>query len=107
MKNLTDDKDDLKLAIRRLHNCEASYIEEVPIIEKFGKKTVWQGTVHVFKITGHPQSNTCYAWSSPIEGSTKRRYYSVLEIPPIDSPEKAVRAAIVQDYEKTNLKKEK
>jgi len=37
-------------------------------------------------------------WSSPIEGSTKRRYYAVLHVPPIDSPEKAVRAAIVQDY---------
>jgi hypothetical protein len=97
MKNRGDDKDDLKLAIMRLHNCDASYMKEVPIIEKFGSKTVWQGIVRVFKIAGNPQTDTCYAWSYPIEGSTKRRYYTVLKIPPIDSPEKAVRAAIIDD----------
>jgi hypothetical protein len=100
MKSQVDDKDDLKLAIRRLHNCEASYIEEVPIIEKFGDKTVWQGIVYVFKISGNPQSDICYAWSSPMEGSSKRRYYTVLKIPPVDSPEKAVRATIVKDHKK-------
>lgn len=98
MKSRTGDKEDLKLAIKRLHNCETSYIEEVPLIEKFGNKTVWQGIVCVFKIMGNPQADTCYAWSSAIEGSMKRRYYAVLKIPPVDSPEKAVRAAIVRDY---------
>jgi transposase len=38
-----------------------------------------------------------YAWSSPIEGSTKRRFFAVLGIPPIVSPLDAVRAAIVQE----------
>ena len=56
-----------------------------------------QGTVHVFKITGNPKTDKCYAWSSPIEGITKMRYYPVLHIPPIVFPEKAVRASIVQD----------
>jgi len=55
-------------------------------------------TLLVFIIKGHPQADKCYAWSSPIEGSTKRRYYAVLHIPPIDSPEKAVRASIVHDH---------
>jgi hypothetical protein len=70
----------------------------VAVIEKFGEKTVWAGMVSVFILTGHSQAKKCYAWSSPIEGSTKRRYYAILHIPPIDSPEKAVRASIVQDY---------
>lgn len=89
--------EELKQAVERLHNCRASFIEEVAVIENFGDKTVWEGVVHVFKIEGHPKAEKCYAWSSPIEGSTKRRYYAVLHVPPIDSPEKAVRAAIVSD----------
>jgi hypothetical protein len=57
-----------------------------------------------FLIKVHPQADKCYTWSSPIEGSTKRRYYAVLYIPPIDSPEKAVRASIVHDHKVEKLK---
>jgi len=97
MKSHKDDKDYLKLAVEHIHNCDALHIEEIAVIEKFGSKTVWQGIVHVFKIKGNSQTDTCYAWSSPIGSLTKRRYYAVLKIPPIDSPEKAVRAAIVKN----------
>jgi hypothetical protein len=58
-------------------------------------KTVWDGIVHVFKIDGHPQARKAYAWSSPIEGSDKRRFFAVLHLPPVTSPVDAVRAAIV------------
>jgi hypothetical protein len=97
-------KTDLKQAVERLHNCQASFQEDVAVVEKFGEKTVWSGIVSVFSLEGHPQADKCYAWSSPIEGSTKRRYYAVLHIQPVDSPEKAVRAAIVQDYKTGKLK---
>jgi hypothetical protein len=33
-----------------------------------------------------------------IDGSDKRRFYAVLGLPPINSPQDAVRAAIVQEY---------
>ncbi len=93
----------LKETLEKLHNCIASFIEDVVVVEKFGNKTVWSGTVSVYEIKGHPQATKAYAWSSPIEGSTKRRYYAVLHIPPVDSPEKAVRAAIVQDSRSKRL----
>jgi len=38
-----------------------------------------------------------YAWSSPIEGTTKRRFFAVLHIGSITSPVEAVRAAIVRE----------
>lgn len=95
---------ELKEAVERLCNCKASHIEDVTGIEKFGDKTVWSGVVSVFALKEHPQTDKCYAWSMPIEGSTKRRYYAVLHIPPIDSPEKAVRASIVQDHRTGKLK---
>ncbi len=89
--------EDLKQAVERLHKCQASFLEDVTVVEKFGDETVWSGVISVFGIKGHLQAKKCYAWSSPIEGSTKRRYYAVLHIPPINSPEKAVRASIVHD----------
>jgi hypothetical protein len=90
--------ENLKQAVERLYRCHASFLEDVVVVEKFGDKTVWQGIVSIFGIKGHPKAVKCYAWSSPIEGSTKRRYYAVLHIPPIDSPEKAVRASIVHGH---------
>jgi hypothetical protein len=96
--------EDLKQAVERLHHCQASFLEDVAVLEKFGEQTVWQGVVSVFDIKGNPQADKCYSWSSPIEGSTKRRFYAVLHIPPIDSPEKAVRAAIVKDFKVGKIK---
>jgi hypothetical protein len=92
----------LKTTIEKMHNCSASFIEDIIVVEKFGEKIVWSGTVSVFNLKGHAQANKCYAWSSPIEGSTKRRYYAVLHMPPVDSPEKAVRASIVHDHKRNN-----
>jgi len=91
-------EEDLKQAAERLHHCQASFIEDAAVVEKFGEQTVWSGIVSVFSLKGHSQANRCYAWSSPIDGSTKRRYYAVLHISPVDSPEKAVRASIVHDH---------
>jgi hypothetical protein len=92
--------EDLKEAIEWLHHCQAVFLEDVAVLEKFGEKTVWQGIVATFGIKGHPQADKCYAWSSPIEGSTKRRYYAVRHIIPVDSPEKSVRPSIVHDNKK-------
>jgi hypothetical protein len=51
--------------------------------------------VHVFDPEGHPEATRAYAWSSPIEGSEKRRIAAVLQLEAIKSPLDAVRAAIV------------
>jgi hypothetical protein len=49
----------------------------------------------VFDLAGRPIATRAYAWSSPTEGSIKRRFYAVLlHVPPISSPADAVRAAI-------------
>lgn len=87
--------DQLKRAVEAQHGGTATLAQSVPVKETFGGKTVWDGVVHVFKLTGHPKANLAYAWSSPIEGSDKRRFFAVLHVPPISSPLDAVRAAIV------------
>lgn len=89
--------DQLKQAVESQHGCTAMLVQSVPVKETFGGKTVWEGIVHVFRIHGHPQASQAYAWSSPIEGSEKRRFFAVLHVPPITSPVDAVRAAIIAE----------
>ena len=86
----------LQEAIRNLHGCESRWLESIPVKEVFEGATVWEGKVQVFELTGHPTATRCYAWSHATEGNA-RRFVAVLHQGPIDSPEKAVRAAIVQE----------
>lgn len=81
--------DDLRRAVEGLHACHASHRETVQVREDFRGQTVWDG---------HPTAKLAYAWSSPIEGSDRRKFYAGLHLPPVDSPEAAVRAAIVVDH---------
>ena len=94
----------LKASVERMLECTASFVEDVIVVEKVGGKVAWNGTVSVFNLEGHPQATKAYAWSSPIEGSAKRRYCAVLHIPPVDSPDKAVRASLVQDRKAGKVK---
>jgi hypothetical protein len=91
------DHKQLQQAVERLHHCSARLTQSVPVTEAHKGATVWEGVVHVFDLTGHPMATRAYAWSSPIEGSDKRRLFAVLHQPPITSPVKAVRAAIVAE----------
>src|ERR1039458_5318888 len=94
------DAKELKKAGEAQHGSTATHMQSVPVKETFGDKTVWEGIVHVFRIHGHPKAIQAYAWSSPIEGSDKRRFFAVLHVPPITSPADAVRAAIVAESRK-------
>src|SRR5437764_7416559 len=90
--------DELKKAVEKMHGSTATLAQSVPVRETFEGKPVWEGVVHVFDLAGHPTAIRAYAWSSPIEGSTKRRFFAVLHQPPVDSPQAAVRAAIVAEH---------
>lgn len=88
---------ELAKAIQATHGCAATLSSVQPVKEEFDGAPVWEGVVHVFTVQ-HPQADTCYAWSSPIEGSDRRRFYAVLGVPPINSAHDAVRAAIVAEH---------
>lgn len=90
---------DLCAHVEALHDCNAVLEMETWLEEKFDGSTVWEGSVSVFSVD-HPDTDTCYAWSYPIEGSDKRKFYAVLKIPPVETAADAVRAAIVNDYRK-------
>ena len=84
-------------AIRSMHGVEATWIASVPVTEDFKGETVWDGAVEVFELHGHPTATRCYAWSHAVDDSERRRFVAVLHQGPIDSPQAAVRAAIVQE----------
>ena len=88
----------LRMVVETQHGGRAALVQSVPVSETFQGRPVWDGIVHVFDLEGHPKASRAYAWSSPIEGSDKRRFYAVLHVPPITSPADAVRAAIIADY---------
>jgi hypothetical protein len=90
--------DDLKQAVEVQHGCHATLTQTVPINERFHGQPVWEGVVHVFDLKGHPKATRAFAWSSPIEGSDKRRFFAVLQIGAIQTPLDAVRAAIVAEH---------
>ena len=90
--------DQLREAVEAMHNCKASHEKSVPVVEMFGQQTVWEGVVESFAITGHPKARRCYAWS--FQDGKEPRYVAVLELPPVESPQTAVRAAIASKAQK-------
>ncbi len=90
--------DQLKQAVEHQHGGTAVFVGTVPVEETFEDQPVWEGVVHIFDLDDHPKATRAYAWSSPIEGSTKRRYFAVLHLGGIRSPQDAVRAAIVTEH---------
>jgi hypothetical protein len=88
---------ELKRSIETQHGGTATLAQSVPVKETHAGAVVWEGVVHVFDLQGHPTASRAYAWSSPIEGSDKRRFFAVLHQGPVKSPVDAVRAAIVAE----------
>jgi hypothetical protein len=104
---VSDYIEELQAAILKLHGCTSEYIETVPVTEEFQGETIWQGEVEVFEISGHPKAKRAYAWGHVTDESDQgRRYVTVLELPPVDSPQTAVKAAVMQEI-KGDRKKQK
>jgi hypothetical protein len=91
--------EELKETIRRLHGTESTHVQSVPVTEQHGGRTVWEGIVEIFELHGHPKATHAYAWAHETDDPEKpKRHVTVLKIPPVVSPETAVRAAIIQEF---------
>jgi hypothetical protein len=93
-----DSINELQRAIRTMHGCNSRHVESVAVVERFEGKIAWQGTVEVFELIGHAQAKRAYAWTYRDEDHV--RSIAVLEIPPVDSPQSAVKAAIASKQRK-------
>jgi hypothetical protein len=83
----------LRDAIRNMHGCESTWVESVPVVERFKGEVVWEGEVQVFELAGHPKAKRAYAWSHATE-TGKRRFVAVLGMPPVVDAVTAVKIAI-------------
>lgn len=95
---MSDRIENIRQAVEAMHGCKAAHEQSIPVIEMFGKETVWEGVVEAFALTGHPKAKRCYGWR--YQDGPETRYIGVLELPPVDSPQTAVRAAIVSRTQK-------
>ena len=102
MKNQNNEVSEKALtkAIFDLHGCKSKGVESVPVKETFQEQTVWEGVVQVFELIDHPTAKRCYAWSYVVDDTGKRKFIAVLHQGPVDSPQNAVKAAIVSEYNK-------
>jgi hypothetical protein len=66
--------------------------ESVPVKEIFEGQTAWEGTVEVFDLVGHLEAKRAYAWS--YRDGDQMKSVAVLGVPPVDSPQSAVKVAI-------------
>ena len=91
--------EELQDVIRRLHSSDSTHIETVPVKEMFDGQTVWEGEVEVFQLHDHPKTDRVYAWRHETDDpENPQRTVTVLHVPPITSPRKAVQASIVQAF---------
>ena len=82
-------------AIAEKEGCPCRFVDTVVVLEKFKDKTVWHGLVSLFALH-RPEEEICYAWID----SDGKTLVTVLNRPPVDSPETAVRAYIVSQSKK-------
>jgi hypothetical protein len=82
----------LQRAIKPVDGCDSKYVDSIPVHEVFRRETAWQGTVEVFDLLSDEKAKRCYACQ--YEDGKEIETVAILEIPPVDSPESAVRVAI-------------
>ena len=61
--------------------------------------------VEVFDLICHETALREYAWSHVLDDSEKRRFVAVLHEGPVNSPETAVRAAVVAEVREREIDK--
>lgn len=86
---------ELRKAIKAAHGCDAAHVETVPVKEVFRGQVAWQGDVEVFDVKGHPRAAQCFAWGVRRDDDKGWDVTAVLGVPPVITPELAVKAAIV------------
>ena len=71
-------------------HCRVTSFRHHQVTERFKGKTVWQGLITQFTLSGHA-APSCFAWVDP----DSKELVTVLELPPVTSAETALRAYIV------------
>ncbi len=90
--------DKLKSAVEQKVGGIARHVESRPIREMFRGDIAWEGVVETFDLSLNPKAKRCYAWS--YEQNSETQYVTVLHIPPVDSPQMAVKTFIASQIQR-------
>ena len=72
------------------------HIDNVRVTEVLEDNTVWDEMIEVIELHGHPRAPIVYAWAQNMKKpGMRKKYFAVLHLNLVDSPEAAVRPAIV------------
>jgi hypothetical protein len=97
--------DNLKLLVEKSEKCRAKHLSSSPVREYFAegaKKPIWEGVVETFQLENHPNGiKRAYAWQGWRDEEKKEPEYKVvLGVPPVNSPEDAIKVAVVGEVRK-------
>ncbi len=90
----------LQMVIQHLHGCSSKHTGTVPVHEVFQGQTVWRGNVEVFDLSGHPKAKHCYGWTY----GEPEEFITILELPPVDSAQSAVKVGVAHQIKKARSK---
>lgn len=86
----------LKLFIEETERCRATHIQSLLVKERLSEDTPVERMVETFDLHNHPNARRAYAWERWNEGErADPKYTVVLGIPPVNSANDAVKAAIM------------
>jgi hypothetical protein len=88
----------LKAAVEAACGCKATHAQSHPVTETFRGEVAWEGVVESFDLDGHPKEYRCYAFHIMTDDGPQ--FTTVLEIPPVDSAQTAVKVAIASKAKK-------
>ena len=89
----------LKQAVEQTEHCRATPVASARVTERWEGTTAWDGVVEIFKLEDHPTAHRAYAWRRWRGDSENDWDYTVvLGIPPVNSPQDAVKAYIASVY---------
>jgi len=83
-------------ALESKEKCHAAHVTSLLVSEQFEGKIIWEGIVETFDLHDHPTAKVAYAWERwRDDEKADVEYTVVLGVPPINSAQDAVKAAIV------------
>ena len=82
----------LAATIRKGHGCDSTHSGTSRVIEQYEGRTVFDGEVETFTLSGHATASEAFAWGW--DNGSEPQYVAVLRVPPVNDPSDAVRAAI-------------
>jgi len=91
---MTAYQEKLRKVISKVHGSDSIHVATVSVKELPGDPVQWEGNVEVFDLISHPMAKRSYAWGYPDGDPEPANIFAILELPPVNSAESAVRRAM-------------